>query len=482
MSQARRPALVWFRRDLRLADNPALTAAAATGRPLVALYALDGVTAGRWAPGAASRWWLHHSLDALARDLAGRGVRLVLRRGDPAIVVAHVAREVDAAALYWNRCYEPAAVARDRTLKADLRAGGLAVESFNGTLLAEPWALTTTGGGPFRMFTPFWRALRARVGAVAPLPTPQRLAAYGAAVATDRLDDWGLLPTAPDWAAGLRDAWQPGERGAWARLEAFLDGPLAGYGQDRDRPDHDRTGRISPHLHWGELSPRQVWHRACSRLPGDGLALAEPFLRQLGWREFSAGLLFHAPDLPEQPLRPEFARFPWRPDTAVLQAWQRGRTGYPLVDAGMRQLWATGWMHNRVRMVAASFLVKHLLQPWQDGAAWFWDTLVDADLANNAASWQWVAGCGTDAAPYFRIFNPVAQGERFDPDGAYVGRWVPELARLPAGLVHRPWTADPELLGEAGVRLGETYPLPIVDHAQARARALRAYAALRLGG
>ncbi len=466
------PALVWFRQDLRLADNPALSAAAASGRPVVALYVLDDDAPGQWALGGAGRWWLHHSLKALGAALADRGAPLMLRRGPAATIVPAVAAELGAGLVCWNRCYEPFAIARDTGIKTALTGAGVRAESFNAALLAEPWTLKTKAGGPFRVFTPFWNTLSAGFTPPELLPVPvfdQRIdAARG-----ERLDDWELLPTTPDWAGGLRERWTPGEDGAQEALKHFLDRGLGRYKADRDRPAVPAVSCLSPYLHWGEISVRQVW-RAAESSAGPA---AESFLRELAWREFSHHLLWQFPDLAEQPLDRRFAGFPWREDGAALKCWQRGMTGYPLVDAGMRQLWATGWMHNRVRMVAASFLVKHLLLPWTLGEAWFWDTLVDADLANNAAGWQWVAGCGADAAPYFRIFNPVLQGEKFDPDGHYVRRWVPELSRLPHAWLHKPWQAPAGILAAAGVRLGETYPHPIVDHAEARIRALAALAA-----
>ncbi|MEZ5668136.1 MAG: deoxyribodipyrimidine photo-lyase [Alphaproteobacteria bacterium] len=473
-----KPVLLWFRQDLRLADNPALAAAAAAGAPVAALFVLDDDTPGRWRWGGASRWWLHRGLAALQRALGDRGVPLILRRGRADAVVPQVAAALHAGAVHWNRCYEPFAIARDTTVKATLRAAGIAADSHNAGLLAEPWTVTTGAGAPYAVFTPVWRALRA--GATVPVPTaaPKCVRGLADAPAGDTLADWRLLPTSPDWAGGFA-VWRPGEAGARAQLDAFLDG-LDNYGGGRDRPDRADTSRLSPHLHWGEIGPRQVWHAALARAEAERAPdAAEPFLRELGWREFAHHLLYHRPEMTERPLRSEFVRFPWQDDAAQRAAWQRGRTGYPLVDAGLRQLWATGWMHNRVRMVAASFLVKHLLQPWQHGAAWFWDTLVDADLANNSLGWQWVAGCGADAAPFFRIFNPVAQGERFDPDGAYVRRWLPELARLPAPLIHRPWTASALELGDAGIRLGADYPRPMVDHGAARAAALAAFAEIK---
>ncbi len=432
---------------------------------------LDEAAMGDWRLGAASRWWLHHSLSSLAADLAARGVPLVLRRGAAEIALPALIAETGAGAVYWNRLYEPWAVRRDGEIKARLRAEGVKAESFNASLLFEPTAVRNGQGEPFRVFTPFWRACLARAAPEAPLPAPARLRA-APAPASERLEDWRLLPKKPDWAQGLREAWTPGESAAQAKLADFAAKGAARYGEARNALSEDGVSRLSPHLHFGEISPRQVWSAIATQAGEAGA----PFLRQLGWREFSRHLLFANPDLPEKPLDKSFARFPWREDDRGLSAWQKGQTGYPLVDAAMRELWRTGYMHNRARLVAGSFLVKHLLIHWRAGEDWFWDTLLDADLANNAASWQWVAGCGADAAPYFRIFNPVLQGEKFDPEGGYVRRFVPELARLEAKWIHRPWEAPKPALEAAGVRLGESYPLPIVDHAAARARALAAYA------
>lgn len=461
------PALVWFRQDLRRADNPALAAAAKSGRPLALLYVLDDETPGRWAPGGASRWWLHHSLEALGADLAKRGGQLILRRGAAEMVIPAIAAEIGAAEIYWNRCYEPFAIVRDKALKAALTAANIVVHSFNGALLREPWEVRTGQDGPFKVFTPFWRALRQMGPPRAPIPAPAKLA--GVEAASDHLEDWALTPRRPNWARGFSERWVPGEAGARATLKDFVSKRLAAYPEARDFPAQDGASRLSPHLHWGEISPVQVWTAA------DGRDGADKFQSELGWREFSAHLLFASPELPARAWRESFDKFPWRADDGAFTAWTRGRTGYPLVDAGMRELWATGAMHNRVRMVAASFLIKHLLIDWRRGQDWFWDTLVDADLANNAASWQWVAGSGADASPYFRIFNPAAQGERFDPDGAYVRRWVPELAKMPAKFIHAPVEAPASVLEDAGVVLGDTYPAPIVVHAEARARALAAF-------
>ncbi len=473
--------LLWFNRDLRLDDNPALAAAVARGAPVVPVYLLDDDDAGAWAPGAASRWWLHGALAALGADLGARGNRLVLRRGAAHERICALVAQTGADAVYWNRRYEPWARAREQRVQAALQEQGVAVRSFNAALLMEPGTLVTGKGDPFRVFTPFWRALQARTIGDDVHPAPARIAAPAVFPAGDMLDEWQLRPRHPDWAQGLRAHWTPGAAAAGARLDGFIAAGAADYARQRDVPGAEGTSRLSPHLHFGEIGPRQVWRavHAAARggvAPGTG---AHAWLAELAWREFSYHLLYHHPQLPHAPLRPDFAAFPWDDNPAALAAWQAGRTGYPIVDAGLRELWHTGWMHNRVRMLVASFLVKDLLLDWRLGAAWFWDTLVDADLANNAASWQWVAGSGADAAPYFRIFNPALQGARFDPDGDYVRRWVPELAGLPAALVHAPWGARPVDLAAAGVRLGRNYPAPLVDHAAARRRALLAFEQIR---
>ena len=465
--------IVWFREDLRLADNPALTAAAAGGAVLPVYVLEEGL-------GGAGRWWLHHSLQALANALEQRGTGLILRRGDPAKVLRELAAESDAKTVMWNAATTPGQRATDSKLSEALAPYDIQAVEHPADFLFDPARLRTRGGTPFSVFTAFWKACRAQAEPDRPLPAPKRIEPVPAKVASDSLAGWKLLPTKPDWASEFATWWLPGETGAHVRAGKFLDDALAAYGSERDRPDRDGVSRLSPHLHFGEVTARQIWHAVRRREVADGITSgAEAFLREIGWREFSRHLLLHNPDLPSKPLRPEFARFPWRRDAAGLRAWQQGRTGYPIVDAGMRQLWRIGWMHNRVRMVVASFLVKHLLIDWRKGADWFLDTLIDADLANNSSNWQWVAGSGADAAPYFRIFNPVLQGEKFDPQGDYVRHWVPELATLPAAWIHRPWEAPSDVLARAGVSLGKTYPKPIVDHAAARARALAAFASLK---
>jgi deoxyribodipyrimidine photo-lyase len=468
--------LLWFRHDLRLADHAALHAAVASGHKVLPVFVLDDTAGAGWAPGGASRWWLHHSLNALGNTLAAAGAPLVLQRGAALEEIPRLAKEVGANAVHVGAAVEPQARQTDRALADALRDDGIALHRHRTTMLFNPDTLRTQAGGVYGVYTPFSRACFAAGGPKPPLPAPATIRG-AASPQSDRLDAWGLLPETPDWAGGLRDTWTPGEAGAQVRLRDFLKHGLARYDERRNLPGIDSTSMLSPHLHFGELSGPTVWHAAVSEAQDRGKGL-ETFLRELLWREFSIYLLWHHPDLPDAPLRAEFARMPWRDDKPALRAWQRGLTGVPIVDAGMRQLWHTGWMHNRVRMVVASFLVKHLLIPWQDGEAWFWDTLVDADLAANSASWQWVAGSGADAAPYFRVFNPVLQGRKFDADAAYVRRYVPELAKLDTAHIHAPWEAPEQALHAAGVTLGKTYPRPIVDLAEGRSRALAAYATI----
>jgi deoxyribodipyrimidine photo-lyase len=442
--------IVWFRHDLRLDDNPALLAAAARGS-VVPVFIWEPEEEAPWQPGAASRWWLHHSLLQLAARLEKAGCPLVIRRGPSLKALQQLTKETKAKHVVWNRRYEPAVVKRDTAIKKTLTADGLTVESFGGSLLYEPVHVATKQGKPYQVFTPFWRALLARDEPAEPVAAPRKLQPVTAkplkSVAVESL---GLLPTI-DWAGTMEKTWSPGESGAGKRLKSFLAKALSQYGDGRDRPDHVGTSSLSPHLHFGEISPRRVWHavrdaaggKPAARLTGS----PEVYLRELGWREFANHLLYHFPQTPEAPLRADYARFPWVDDPVGLRAWQRGRTGFPIVDAGMRQLWATGWMHNRVRMIVASFLVKDLRISWLEGARWFWDTLVDADLAANTLGWQWAAGCGADAAPYFRIFNPTSQQQKFDPDEAYIDKWVDRSSN---------------------------YPEPLVDHAEARKLALTA--------
>ncbi|MEZ5840597.1 MAG: deoxyribodipyrimidine photo-lyase [Hyphomicrobiales bacterium] len=471
------PALVWLRNDLRLADNPALSEAVASGRPIIVLYVLEE-SGGPRPPGAAARWWLHHSLVALGRDLAAFGVPLVLRRGAARVQVPHVAADCGAAAVYWNLRYEPGGAAADADIRAELQAAGRSVESGLANLLASPHEVATGAGRSFRVYTPFAKALRARGTPRHPLPIPP-LSRAGGAVApeSDGLEDWSLLPTKPNWAKDFAGEWNPGEPGANLRLDTFVEGGLRDYRDGRDFPALAAVSRLSPALRFGEISPYQSWHSVGLAAAADGRldGSAEKFLSEILWREFSWHLLANELDISTANIQRKFDSFPWRYDADDLVRWQQGRTGYPLVDAGMRELWHTGAMHNRVRMVAASFLVKHLMIDWREGERWFWDTLVDADEASNPANWQWVAGTGADAAPYFRIFNPTLQREKFDPDGRYVRRWVPEWSpECVAGKGRR----SAPLLAELE---GGQYPAPVVDHDMARRRALDALAGLRPG-
>jgi len=463
------PVVLWFRQDLRLGDNPALSAAAATGRPILPVYVLDDAGAGDWAMGGASRWWLHHSLSALDRALGGR---LVLRAGRSEDVIPELARAVGASGVFLNACSEPWRAAQDASIETALKALGVRWHRAGAATLWAPDAVLKADGTPYRVFTPFYRkgCLATAPPPREPLPRPGSWSCHDIDDGS-RLDALGLLPTV-DWHGGLEHEWRPGEAGALQRLDEFLTRGIRGYREGRNRPDLRHVSRLSPHLHFGEISPNQVWH-AVRPLLGDPELESDVdcFLSELGWREFSHYLLHHWPTLPHENLQPRFDRFPWQQDPELLARWQQGQTGYPIVDAGMRELWQTGYMHNRVRMIVGSFLVKNLLLHWHAGETWFWDTLVDADLASNSASWQWIAGSGADAAPYFRIFNPVTQGRKFDPGGDYVRRFVPELAALDAADIHSPWQA------QSTVQRSLDYPGPIVDLAESRERALAAFRA-----
>jgi deoxyribodipyrimidine photo-lyase len=460
------PHLIWFRNDLRLADHAAVAGAAAAG-PVAALFVLDDETPGAWAMGAAQRWWLHKSLESLGHSLAARGGRLLLRRGAAGQVVPRVAAELGAAAVHTLTHYEPWAKAQD----ADV-ARAVDLKRYHGAFLAPAPSVKAGDGGRYRIFTPWWNKLQLHMPPPLPREVPEHMV-FAAGGDSDVLADWQLLPTRPDWSGGF-GVWKPGEAGAAERLTAFLD-HANHYDRGRNMPSEEGSSRLSPHLAMGEISVRTVWHAVGDEVP---TTAALPYLRELGWRDFAANILDQFPDHGDVPGRAVFDSIAFREAPDELRAWQQGRTGYPIVDAGMRQLWATGWMHNRVRMIAASFLVKHLLIDWRAGERWFWDCLVDADLGANSLGWQWVMGSGVDSSPYNRIFAPVTQSAKFAAAG-YIRRWVPELAGLGDGDIHAPWEASPLVLSAAGVRLGKTYPLPIIGHAEARARALAAYEAAR---
>lgn len=474
--------IIWFRQDLRLADNPALRAAIEAGGAVLPVFIFAPGEEAPWEPGGASRWWLHQSLRALDAELRGLGSQLILRRGATLDLLRELIKETGARAVFWNRRYEPGIIARDKRVKASLLADGVEAKSFNGSLLHEPWEIENSSKRPFQVFTPFWKRCLAKDAPGEPLAKPKSVPAPAKWPKSETLESFKLEPKI-DWARGFRAMWQPGEDGAVKHLKRFLAESFGDYDAERNRPDHVGTSRLSPHLHFGEISPRQIWYALSQRATKEGWPVRQwresQYLTELGWREFSYHLLYHFPETPTEPLRAEFKIMHWRKNPEGLRAWQKGLTGYPIVDAGMRELWATGWMHNRVRMIVASFLAKDLMLPWQSGAQWFWDTLVDADLANNTLGWQWTAGCGADAAPYFRVFNPISQGEKFDPNGDYVRRWCPELAKVANKWIHQPHKAPAEVLRAGGVVLGRDYPEPMVNHYTAREVALEAYARMR---
>lgn len=477
MTSPSHPVIVWLRKDLRLDDNAALAAAAASGATVIPVYIREPESAGTGPLGGAQAWWLHHSLESFSKSLEQFGSRLVLASGEALSTLERLMTETGAQTVYWNRRYDPKGIAIDSPLKQELRARGIVVQSFAGQLLHEPSKLMTGGGTPFRVYTPFWRAFDGAGDPPSPLDAPSRLPAPAAWPASEYLAEWKLLPQKPNWAATFPEVFTPGEAEAQRRLRSFLEDKLGRYDTRRDFPADDATSLLSPHLAMGEISPARIWHATKGLGETTGHDNLIRFRKELVWREFSYYLLFHFPDLATRNWNPRFDAFEWRFDAGLFKAWTKGLTGYPIVDAGMRQLWRHGIMHNRVRMIVASFLVKDLLIDWRQGERWFRDTLVDADPASNAASWQWVAGSGADASPWFRIFNPVLQGEKFDPQGDYVRRFVPELAELDAKYIHRPFEAPLPALLRAGIRLGETYPKPLVDHGAARQQALSAYEA-----
>ena len=475
-------ALLWLRLDLRLADNPALLAALRHGGAVIPVFIHAPDEENPWPAGCATNWWWHQSLAALDQNLHERGSHIIFRRGPTLATLRALVQETGATGVFWNRRYEPAIITRDAKIKDALRADGVKADSYNAALLFEPWTVANKSGKPFQVFTPFWKNCLTLDEPHAPLRMPEQIPAPANWPASLPLAKLELEPRI-NWTGGLRAAWEPGETSAQENLKNFLARTFADYTEKRNRPDLTGTSRLSPHLHFGEISPRQIWHTLKAITEKRGWPKAQwhgsQFLAEVGWREFAHHLIFHFPRTTDAPLRREFENFPWRTEPELLHRWQKGETGYPIVDAGMRELWATGWMHNRVRMIVASFLVKDLLLPWSAGAKWFWDTLVDADLAQNSLGWQWSAGCGADAAPYFRVFNPTMQGEKFDPHGDYVRRWCPELAKLPAKWIHQPLTAPAEILRAANVNLGKNYPVPLVNHAAARVAALAAFAKLK---
>ena len=473
------PSIFWFRHDLRLTDLPGLAAAAQKG-PVIPVFIFDEQLGGDWAIGGASRWWLHYSLQSLADSLEQLKGRLVIRTGDTANTLAALVDETGATSVYCSRQYQPWADPLERQVKTTLEQQGVFFKRYPGTLLFEPEAITTGSGTPFKVFTPFWRACLKQPDPALPIGVPA-LAFPEQWPDSLTIDALALRPTKPNWAAGWEDLWQPGEEGAGDALAAFLQARVKHYGDGRDFPGEPNTSRLSPFLKFGEISPRQVWWAAQGKRQAEpeNAPAIDKFLSEIGWREFCNHLVSQFPAMADSAFNRKFEHFPWATDHTKLRAWQRGQTGYPIVDAGMRELWHTGFMHNRVRMVVASFLTKHLLTHWREGELWFWDCLLDADLASNACSWQWVGGSGADASPYFRIFNPVAQGEKFDKDGSYTRRWVPEIAELPNKYLHKPWEAPPLVLQSAGLKLGSTYPQPIVDHKTAREAALAAYGTLK---
>jgi len=489
MSTQTTPVIYWFRQDLRTRDLPGLQAAIASGRPVIPCYIYDPESAAAWAPGSAARWWLHHSLAALAKSIESLGGQLLVLRGDSQAQLQALVQANGADAVFCSRAYEPWAASLEQRVHQQLGLQGRQLKRYPGSLLFEPEHIANQSGLPFKVFTPFWKSCRRQPEPALPLPAPAAGCFLQAAnvqledIAACSLQALELLPRNPDWAAHWPDLWQPGEQGAGDRLQRFLGNGVHSYSEGRDHPGLKVTSHLSPHIHNGEISPRQIWHAAQSALRETPSLETEinKFLSELGWREFCYHLLQHFPHLPEKAFKPVFEQFPWMGNADMLAAWQKGETGYPIVDAGMRELWHTGFMHNRVRMIVASFLTKHLLLSWQQGEAWFWDTLVDADLASNACSWQWVAGSGADASPYFRIFNPTLQGQKFDKAGTYVRRWVPELSAVPDKYLHEPAAAPAQVLEAAGITLGDNYPLPIVDHKQARQAALAAYQSIKSG-
>jgi len=473
-------AIVWFRQDLRLHDNPALVAAYENGYKIIPLYILDDENADDWKIGAASRFWLHHSLTSLNKDLSDH---MVFEKGDATKIIPDLIDKSGAEAVFWNRCYEPWRIDRDKKIKSDLEDNDITVESFNGCLLWEPWTIKNQAGSHYKVFTPFYRkgCLQAEPPRE-PLPRPDRLTYADTDNMGVKLDALNLLPeNENNWDKKILQHWTIGEAGALQRLNDFLDDGFYNYKEGRNHPSNNNMSMLSPYLARGEISPNTAWYATEQRGTAEGWEKdRDHFLSELGWREFSYNLLFNYPKIKWKNLQEKFDAFPWKnEESEQLEAWKRGKTGYPIVDAGMRQLWETGYIHNRVRMIVGSFLVKNMLTHWTKGEEWFWDCLVDADPASNTASWQWIAGCGADAAPYFRIFNPILQSKKFDGDGDYIRQYVPELKDMPNDHIHAPWEAPKGILQMANVKLGDTYPKPMMDHGNARDKAMEAYQSVR---
>ena len=477
--------IVWFRRDLRLRDNPALHWACSQKHPVICIYIHD-TGEPEWSNGGASSWWLHHSLTSLTADLKKAGSRLRLFSGDTESVLDQIIDSTKATALVWNRRYEPTAIALDTKLKTKFTDQGIEVVSRPGNLTHEPWQVTRDKEQPYRVFTAYWRA-SLKKDSLPLTPTVRSIESYPGKISGEKsLSTFELLPSenkVEKWDTQFASHWTPGESGAAKNLNSLLGNRIEGYQLSRDIPSEPGTSQLSPHLAFGEITPRQIQATVAKKLSNNTLSSddnVESFLREISWREFAYHLLFHFPHMVDEPLDVRFKKFPWKKiNQGKLTRWQQGQTGIPLVDAGMRQLWQTGWMHNRVRMVVASLLIKNMGYHWLEGARWFWDTLVDADLASNSMGWQWVAGSGADAAPYFRVFNPVRQGERFDPEGKYVRQWVPEIASLSNKHIHSPWTASSAELAQAAIILGETYPKPIVDLKTTRLEALERFSKIK---
>jgi deoxyribodipyrimidine photo-lyase len=471
------PVVVWFRFDLRIDDHWALIHASKKDRPIIPIFIWDEEAEESWPLGGASKWWLHQALLGLESELLERGLQLIFKKGRAEKILSDVCKKTLASEVFFNRRYEAHAIRQEQRVREALKKNSIRSESFNGNLLVEPQELQTKQGRPYQVYTPYWRSFLEKGDPAKPLSAPKDFQAFRSKIDSDSIKSWQLTPKI-SWDQQIAEYWKPQVSGARELFKMLLDDKLSEYQDRRDFPAMDGTSRLSPYLRFGQLSPRRLWHGLADRKVKKPVGKTT-YLKEIVWREFAYHLIFHFPHTDHEPLRSDFKKFPWDKNKKNLSAWKKGRTGYPIVDAGMRQLWAHGWMHNRVRMIVASFLVKHLLLPWNEGAKWFWDTLVDADLASNTMGWQWAGGCGADAAPYFRIFNPITQSEKFDAAGEYIRRWVPELKNLPEAWIHHPWEAPPLLLKSSGIELGKTYPFPIVDHKQARARALSAFSELK---